>query len=421
MLVGDPRAWCAAEALSGPAGSAMEAAHHARGWTNLAHASSALGYGTRARDFLDRAVAGLADTSSPYLEGLVQTARLVLAWHAGRWDGLHASADRTTRLYQEIPDLTAEAMLVRGLTSLHVLGDVPRARQDLAEAARTSCYDTGFILTASAAATARVHLEALRPVQACEAVEEVLRRIERTQGWVWAGEVLPVAVEALRGSGRTARARRLVADFAAGSAHGDAPAAQAALTVCRALLAEAADRPDEAVDLLADAETRWRLLGRPLDAARAAEARGRCLLGLHGETAAPDIQEVVEAYQQLGARWDVARCRRLLRRHAIVTTHRRGRLGYGDRLSPREEEVARLVVQGHANRDIAESLVLSTRTVEHHVARIMRKQNASSRTDIALPDGQEAAPPPGTAPPRDIGDRMRPVAGDDALRRRAMT
>ncbi len=45
--------------------------------------------------------------------------------------------------------------------------------------------------------------------------------------------------------------------------------------------------------------------------------------------------------------------------------------------------MARLVAQGRANRDIAESLVLSTRTVEHHVARIMRKLNAASRADIA--------------------------------------
>ncbi|MFI9121114.1 LuxR C-terminal-related transcriptional regulator [Streptomyces bikiniensis] len=383
MLLGDPRAWTAAEALHGPAGSAMEAAHHARGWTNLAHASSALGYGARARKFLGRATDGLADTTSPYLEGLVQTARLVLAWHEGRWQGLYEAADRTARLYREIPDLTSEATLVRGLTALHVLGDVPRARHDLAEAARTTRYDTGLILTASAAATARVHLEAGRPGQACEAVEEVLHRLDLTGGWVWAGEVLPVAVEALHGSGQTARARRLVADFAAGIEGSDAPAARAALTVSRALLAEAGERPEEAVGLLADAEERWRLLGRPFDAARAAEARGRCLLGLRGEAAADEVREVVEAYRRLDARWDVARCRRLLRRHDIVTTHRRGRLGYGDRLSPREQEVARLVAQGRANRDIAESLVLSTRTVEHHVARIMRKLNAASRADIA--------------------------------------
>ncbi|MGW6969671.1 LuxR C-terminal-related transcriptional regulator [Streptomyces zaomyceticus] len=419
MLLGDPRAWPAADILRGPAGSAMEAAHHARGLTNLAHASSALGYGTRARDFLDRAVDGLADSSSPYLEGLVQTGRIVLAWHAGQWHDLYAAADRTTRDYREIPDLTAEAMLVRGLTALHVLGDVPRARRDLAEAAATTRYDTGFILTASAAATARVHLEAGRPGQAGDAVEEVLHRLERTGGWVWAAEVLPVAVEALHGSGQSSRARRLVDDFEAGIADRDAPAPSVALAVCRALLARAADRPDEAVGLLADAETRWRQLGRPLDAVRAAEARGRCLLDLYGESAAGGVQDVVEAYRHLGARWDVARCRRFLRSHAIVTTHRRGRIGYGDQLSPREQEVARLVVQGRANRDIAESLVLSTRTVEHHVARIMRKLNATSRTGIALTgwtdeagEGSSPGGPPWTVtdgavspPPRTGNDR----------------
>ncbi|MEU9360299.1 AAA family ATPase [Streptomyces sp. NPDC048301] len=384
MLLGDPHCWEAAEALRGPAGSAMEAAHHTRGWTNLAHAAAALGYGERAHEFLRLAAAGLADSSSPYVEGLTRTGRLVLAWHEGAWNGLHEAADRTAVHYAEIPDLTAEAVLVRGLTALHVLGDVPRARRDLVEAARVTCYDTGIILTASAAALARVHLEAGRPGQACDALEETLGRLARTGGWVWAGEVVPTAVEALHHSGQTARARHLVADFADGIAACDAPAARAALTSASALLARAEGRTEEAGALLAEAATAWRLLGRPFDAARADEARGHCLLDLGAEGALSAVQEVTEVYRELGARWDVARCGRLLRRHDIVTTHRRGRLGYGDQLSPREQEVAGLVVQGRANRDIAESLVLSTRTVEHHVARIMRKLNVTSRTDIAL-------------------------------------
>lgn len=384
MLLGDPHCWEAAEALRGPAASAMEAAHHTRGWTNLAHAAAALGYGERAHEFLRLAAAGLADSSSPYVEGLTRTGRLVLAWHEGAWSGLHEAADRTAVHYAEIPDLTAEALLVRGLTALHVLGDVPRARRDLAEAARVTCYDTGVILTASAAALARVHLEAGRPGQACDALEETLGRLARTGGWVWAGEVVPTAVEALHHSGQTARARHLVADFADGIAACDAPAARAALTSASALLARAEGRTEEADALLAEAATAWRLLGRPFDAARADETRGHCLLELGAEGAVSAVQEVTEVYRELGARWDVARCGRLLRRHDIVTTHRRGRLGYGDQLSPREQEVAGLVVQGRANRDIAESLVLSTRTVEHHVARIMRKLNVSSRTDIAL-------------------------------------
>lgn len=418
MLLGDRRAWAAVDVLRGPTGSAMEAAQYARGWTNLAHATIALGHTAQARECLERAAAGLADTNSPYVEGLTQTARLVLAWHEGRWEGLHAEADHITRLHREIPDLTSEAMLVRGLTALHVLGNVSRARRDLVEAARTTCYDTGFILTASSAALARVHLEAGRPGQASDAVEAGVHRLERTGGWVWGTEVVPTAVEALHGSGQTARAHRLVADFAAGIRDRDAPAAHVALTVCRALLAEAEGRYEEAATGLAEAEEAWRVLRRPFDAARAAEARGRCQLHAHhgpggrewhgrgdrpgrgrgrGEedrqkAAVTIIHGAIDAYRELGARWDVARCHRLLRRHDIVTTHRRGRLGYGDQLSPREREVARLVVQGRANRDIAESLVLSTRTVEHHVASIMRKLNVASRADIAAAHAQGALP-----------------------------
>ncbi|MEV4946989.1 LuxR C-terminal-related transcriptional regulator [Streptomyces sp. NPDC053755] len=383
MLLGDRRAWACADELRRPPASALEAAQQARGWANLAHATTALGHTARAREFLDRARAGLAATFSPYLEGLTQTARLVVDWHEGRWAELYEAADRATRSYRDIPDLTAEAMLVRGLTALHALGDVLAARRDLAEAARTTRYDTGFILTASAAALARLHLEAGRPGRACDAVETALHHLGRTGGWVWATEVVPTAVEALHGSGQSARAHRLVEDFAAGTADCDAPAAAAALAVGRALLAEADGRPAEAAAMLGGAEAAWRRLGRPFDAARAAEARGRCLFHDGREEAAATVRAAITAYQELGARWDVARCHRLLRRHDVVTTHRRGRLGYGDRLSPREEEVAVLVARGRANREIAESLVLSTRTVEHHVASVMRKLNVTSRTAIA--------------------------------------
>ncbi|MBB5936445.1 helix-turn-helix transcriptional regulator [Streptomyces zagrosensis] len=442
MFLGDRRAWAAAEELRRPASSAMEAAQYARGWTNLTHATLALGHNARAWECLERATAGLADSSSPYVEGLTQTARLVLAWHEGRWDGLHAEADHVTRLFREIPDLTAEAMLVRGLAALHVLGDVPRARRDLEEAARTTCFDTGFVLTASAAALARIHLEAGRPGQASDAVEVAVHRLERTGGWVWGAEVVPIAVEALYGSGQVARAHRLITDFAAGIADRDAPAAWAALTVCQARQAQAENRYGEAATVLAKAEEAWQGLRRPFDAARAAEAQGRCLLHAHQEhggheqaqqehggqerhgskertdkepghgdqeppkAAVSVIHRAIETYRELGARWDIARCHRLLRRHDIVTTHRRGRLGYGDRLSPREQEVARLVAQGRANRDIAESLVLSTRTIEHHVASIMRKLNVTCRTDIAAAHAQAArlGKPGSGAGPRQ-GDR----------------
>jgi DNA-binding NarL/FixJ family response regulator len=52
-------------------------------------------------------------------------------------------------------------------------------------------------------------------------------------------------------------------------------------------------------------------------------------------------------------------------------------------LSPRESEVASLIGQAMSNRQIAERLVLSERTVETHVRSILAKLGYSSRTEIA--------------------------------------
>ncbi|WP_169749594.1 helix-turn-helix domain-containing protein, partial [Streptomyces exfoliatus] len=76
---------------------------------------------------------------------------------------------------------------------------------------------------------------------------------------------------------------------------------------------------------------------------------------------------------------------RVLRGEGVVTPSRRGRRGYGDQLSPREKEVARLVAIGHTNREIADVLFLSPRTIEQHVAKVLRKLNVASRADVVSP------------------------------------
>lgn len=52
-------------------------------------------------------------------------------------------------------------------------------------------------------------------------------------------------------------------------------------------------------------------------------------------------------------------------------------------LSPREWEVAMLVAQGRTNREVAELLVLSERTVDSHIRNIMSKLKVRSRAQIA--------------------------------------
>lgn len=53
-----------------------------------------------------------------------------------------------------------------------------------------------------------------------------------------------------------------------------------------------------------------------------------------------------------------------------------------DILSAREREVLTLIAAGHTNREIADALVLSVRTVEWHRARIQWKLGVSSRAEL---------------------------------------
>ena len=67
-------------------------------------------------------------------------------------------------------------------------------------------------------------------------------------------------------------------------------------------------------------------------------------------------------------------------------------------LSPREHQVAELVARGLSNKDIALELVISRRTAEGHVANVMDKIGAHSRSQIVAWVAQQR-PPTGAAPP----------------------
>ena len=67
-------------------------------------------------------------------------------------------------------------------------------------------------------------------------------------------------------------------------------------------------------------------------------------------------------------------------------------------LTPRQVDVLRLLVAGHPDREIAQALALSVRTIEHHVAHILAKLDVRTRTAAvrAAIDAGFAAPGPST-------------------------
>jgi non-specific serine/threonine protein kinase len=69
-------------------------------------------------------------------------------------------------------------------------------------------------------------------------------------------------------------------------------------------------------------------------------------------------------------------------------------------LTAREQEVATLVARGLTNRQIAEMLVVSRRTVDAHVASILSRLGFTTRAQIAVWAAERSRAPSGTTEPR---------------------
>jgi DNA-binding CsgD family transcriptional regulator/tetratricopeptide (TPR) repeat protein len=385
MHVGDPDAWRAIFDLPDQGASAGERRQLLRASGNLAHACTCIGHYARADSFLTRAVGLAADASDPYLALSLDSTRVLLDWATGRWSGLEARARKLSHDTEDIPRVFAEADLVLGQILLS-RGELLEARRHL-RAARELALTSGSIPIVAIASGGLARMAFARG-DASRAADQALAGLElvRRKGiWVWGAELAPVAVEALLADGRRDEAAELVDELARGLRARDAPAGRAALTVCRAHLALGDGRPERAANGFARAERAWLALPRPYEVARCREARGLAQLA-SGRERTDVLTEALERFKALGASWDAARVRRSLREHGVLRPWRGGRRGYGKRLSPREQEVARQAALGRTNREIAEVLVLSPRTVEAHLAKAMRKLGVRSRTALSRAD-----------------------------------
>jgi DNA-binding NarL/FixJ family response regulator len=61
---------------------------------------------------------------------------------------------------------------------------------------------------------------------------------------------------------------------------------------------------------------------------------------------------------------------------------RAGEAVHGELLTPREEEIVKLVAEAHTNEEIAEMLVISKKTVERHRANILEKLGMRDRVEL---------------------------------------
>jgi DNA-binding CsgD family transcriptional regulator len=383
MLVGDEEAWRAVLDIPQDGRSPEERRHLVRASVNLAHACTCIGHYSHAASFLDHGRELLAEGTDPYFAVALESTGVLLDWARGQWAGLEARARKLSQTTEDVGPVFTEAELVLGLL-LAARGELRDARTHL-RVAREAALTGGSVALVATAAGALSRLDLGRE-DAGAAVEQALAALElvRTKAiWVWATEVAPLAVQALLASGRREEADEVVRELAKGLRRRDAPAAFAALGVCRAQLLHDEGRVEQAARAFARVERSWLALPRPYEAARCLEARALLLLSSGDERGKDLLLGALESFTALEAAWDAARVRRALREHGVTRPWRGGRRGYGDRLSPREEEVARLAARGRTNREIAEALVLSPRTVQDHLAKAMRKLGVESRKALA--------------------------------------
>jgi DNA-binding CsgD family transcriptional regulator len=203
------------------------------------------------------------------------------------------------------------------------------------------------------------------------AAAAIKRALDETVEPLARARLLPARVEILL-AGRDHEGARTACDELAAIAvrfHTDALRATAAQV--QGAVELAAGDPRAALVRLRLAWNEWQALEFPHAAARTREALGLACRAL-GDRAGwrMELEAARAAYERLGAVPDVARVDALLARRPAGGPHG---------LTAREVEVLRLVAAGKSNKEVADALALSVKTVERHVGNILTKLDVSSR------------------------------------------
>lgn len=201
---------------------------------------------------------------------------------------------------------------------------------------------------------------------------------------------IPDLAEALISLGRLDRAKQIVDRLHEQGAVLDRPLALATAARCKALIASALGDPPGALLELERALSEHERVAIPFEAARTHLVHGETLRRMKKKRLARDSLESARSrFEALGAPLWEARAAHALERIG-------GRSASPTELSQTEQRVAEVVALGLTNKEAAERLFMSVKTVESNLRRIYRKLGVRSRTELARlhqPSGLERKAP----------------------------
>ncbi|MFW6034585.1 MAG: LuxR C-terminal-related transcriptional regulator [bacterium] len=205
-----------------------------------------------------------------------------------------------------------------------------------------------------------------------EAAASTIRRLaEQSQDGMTRVHTLAACVEIMLAAGEVAAARAAADELAATAANRDVPLlrAESAHAMGAVLLAEG--DPKAALAALQAARAAWHELDAPYQTARVGVLAGLACRQLGDEdTAHLEWDAARDAFRKLEAGPDLTRL-------AALSGGPAAQAGGG--LSPREQQVLGLVAAGRSNREIADELVISDKTVERHLSNIFTKIGVVNR------------------------------------------
>lgn len=189
---------------------------------------------------------------------------------------------------------------------------------------------------------------------------------------------VPHYVEAAVHIGETQRAEAALASFEQWANATQSPNDLALVARCRALLSDgetAREYFEEALNL------HRRGGGGGVEEARTRMAYGTLLRRSRLPSAArPHLRAAVEAFTRLETPLLLQQAKEQLRATGEALDDTPAPTAG---LTPQQEQIARLVAEGATNREIAQRLYISPRTVEHHLRNIFRQLQIRSRVELA--------------------------------------
>jgi len=335
-----------------------------------------------ARADLEAAAAGELRHGALLVSSIHLTVLARLQYAVGDWADAVVTAEQALALVSEAEHPHAAFVWWAALAVPAARGDWSAAetyaRLAAAESVdrtdRTVALGMSLALVAHARGDNEAMLKALAPI----AERSPNPALDEPGFWSWQD----LYAEALVGVGRTTDADVFLRPHEALAEERGRLSPIAKLARVRGRLEATLGRGDRAAAAFARAIESIEPLGMPYDEALIRLAHGQ-FLRRNGQrrAAAEQLTRARDTLAELDARPALERCEREIGACGLKPTKRSASERVD--LTPQEQAVARLVVTGRSNRDVAAELLLSVKTVEVHLTRIYSKLGISSRGQLA--------------------------------------